>query len=55
LLKGQIVDIVGRNPDFSNTWWLVIIPGTNSTCWISLVTAQASGDFDSIPIIFPPY
>ena len=53
--KGQVLQIVGRNPDLKNTWWLVVIPGTNSKCWISLVTAQATGDFDSLPIIHPPY
>lgn len=52
---GQVVEIVGRNPDFDNTWWLVVIPGTRSTCWVSLVTAQATGNFDDIPIIYPPY
>lgn len=52
---GQVLQIVGRNPNLNNTWWQVLIPGTNSKCWISLVTAQATGDFDSIPIIHPPY
>ncbi len=54
-LSGQVLQIVGRNPDLNNTWWQVLIPGTNSKCWISFVTAQATGDFDSIPIIHPPY
>jgi uncharacterized protein YgiM (DUF1202 family) len=52
---GQVLEIVGRNPDFSNTWWQVVIPGTHSTCWISLTTAQATGNFDDLPIIYPPY
>jgi hypothetical protein len=53
---GQVLEIVGRSPDVNNTWWLVIIPGTrSSTCWISLVTAQAVGNFDDIPFIYPPY
>ena len=53
--SGQVLEIVGRNPDFNNTWWQVVIPGTYSTCWISLTTAQASGNFDDLPIVYPPY
>jgi hypothetical protein len=53
--SGQVLEIVGRNPDINNTWWLVVIPNTRSTCWISLVTAQATGNFDDIPFIYPPY
>ena len=52
---GQVLEIVGRNPNFSNTWWKVKIPNSNGRCWISLTVAQASGDFDSIPVINPPY
>jgi uncharacterized protein YgiM (DUF1202 family) len=48
-LAGQTVEIVGRNPDFDNTWWYVKIPDSNGKCWVSLTTAQAYGDFDSIP------
>ena len=53
--SGQVLEITGRNPDLDNTWWQVKIPGTNSKCWISLTTAQASGNFDDIPTIYPPY
>jgi len=52
---GDVLEVVGRNPDFNNTWWMVIIPGTRVTCWISFVTAQVSGNFDDLPIIYPPY
>jgi uncharacterized protein YgiM (DUF1202 family) len=48
-LAGQTVEIVGRNPDYDNTWWYVKIPDNNGNCWVSLTTAQASGDFDEIP------
>jgi len=54
-LTGQVLEIVGRNPDLDNTWWQVKIPGTNSKCWISLTIAQATGNFDDLPIIKPPY
>jgi uncharacterized protein YgiM (DUF1202 family) len=54
-LSGQTVEIVGRNPDYDNTWWLVKIPNSNSKCWVSLTTAQAYGDFDAIPTVSPPY
>jgi hypothetical protein len=50
--KGQTVEIIGRNKDFSNTWWQIKIP-TGGKCWVSLTTAQATGDFDSIPIVKP--
>ena len=50
---GTTVEIVGRNPDFDNTWWLVLIPDSNDKCWVSLVTAQATGDFDEIPTVIP--
>jgi hypothetical protein len=51
--KGQTVQIVGRNPDFNNTWWYVVIPTTGGKCWVSLATAQAYGDFDAIPTVKP--
>ncbi|MEW5939578.1 MAG: SH3 domain-containing protein [Chloroflexota bacterium] len=52
---GQVLEVVGRNPDFDNTWWMVVIPGTRATCWISFVTAQVTGNLDDLPIIYPPY
>jgi hypothetical protein len=52
---GQVLEIVGRNEGLDNTWWLVKIPNSRSKCWISLVTAQATGNMDDIPIIYPPY
>ena len=30
--KGETVQIVGRNPNFNNTWWYVIIPSTGGKC-----------------------
>jgi hypothetical protein len=51
--KGETVQIVGRNPDYDNTWWYVVIPSTGGKCWVSLTTAQASGDFDAIPTVMP--
>jgi hypothetical protein len=51
--KGETVQIVGRNPDFNNTWWYVVIPSTGGKCWVSLATAQAYGDFDAIPTVMP--
>ena len=50
--KGETVQIVGRNPNFNNTWWYVAIP-SGGKCWVSLTTAQASGDFDAIPTVKP--
>ena len=49
---GQTVEIVGRNPDFNNTWWQIKMP-TGGKCWVSFSTAQASGDFDTIPTAKP--
>lgn len=54
-LAGQTVEIVGRNPDYDNTWWQVKIPNSSKKCWVSLTTAQAYGDFDAIPTVSPPY
>jgi len=51
--SGETVQIVGRNPDFDNTWWYVVVPSTGGKCWVSLTTAQASGDFDAIPTVMP--
>ena len=51
-LKGQTLQILGRNPDFSNTWWYVNMP-TGGKCWVSFSTGQAYGDFDAIPIVNP--
>ena len=51
--KGETVQIVGRNPNFNNTWWYVVIPSTGGKCWVSLTTAQAYGDFDAIPTVIP--
>jgi len=50
--KGETVRIVGRNPNFNNTWWYVEIP-SGGKCWVSLTTAQAYGDFDAIPTVIP--
>jgi len=50
--KGQTLQIVGRNPDFNNTWWYVDMP-TGGKCWVSLATGQANGDLDDIPIVKP--
>ena len=50
--KGQTLQIVGRNPDFNNTWWYVDMP-TGGKCWVSFATGQANGDFDDIPIVKP--
>ena len=49
---GDTVKIMGRNPDFNNTWWYVEIPG-GGKCWVSLTTGQAYGDFDAIPTVMP--
>jgi len=51
--KGETVSIVGRNPNFNNTWWYVVIPSTGGKCWVSLTTAQAYGGFDDIPVVTP--
>ena len=50
--EGETVQIVGRNPDYNNTWWYVVIP-SGGKCWVSLTTAQAYGDFDAIPTVKP--
>lgn len=50
--KGETVQIVGRNPNFNNTWWYVNIP-SGGKCWVSLTTAQAYGNFDDIPTVVP--
>lgn len=49
---GDNVKIVGRNPDFNNTWWIVETPD-GGKCWVSLTTGQAYGDFDDIPTVIP--
>jgi SH3-like domain-containing protein len=50
--KGETVQIVGRNPNFNNTWWYVNIP-SGGRCWVSLTTAEAYGNFDDIPTVVP--
>jgi len=50
--KGDTVQIVGRTPNFNNTWWYVNIP-SGGKCWVSLTTAQAYGNFDDIPTVVP--
>ncbi len=50
--KGDTVQIVGRNPNYNNTWWYVVIP-SGGKCWVSLTTAQAYGDFNTIPTVVP--
>jgi len=50
--EGQTLRIVGRNPDFDNTWWYVEMP-TGGKCWLSLATGQAFGPFDDIPTMTP--
>jgi hypothetical protein len=52
VFKGDAVQIVGRNPNYNNTWWYIIIP-SGGKCWVSLTTAQAYGDFDAIPTVKP--
>ena len=51
-LEGDTVRIVGRNPNFNNTWWYVEIP-SGGNCWVSLTTAQAYGNFTDIPTVTP--
>jgi len=51
-LEGETVRIVGRNPNFNNTWWYVEIP-SGGNCWVSLTTAQAYGNFTDIPTVTP--
>jgi hypothetical protein len=50
--EGETLSIVGRNPDFDNTWWYVEMP-TGGECWMSFVAGQAYGPFDDIPIVTP--
>ena len=50
--KGETLQIVGRNPDFNNTWWYIKMP-IGGECWVSLDTGQAYGPFDGIPIVKP--
>ncbi|MGE5248919.1 MAG: hypothetical protein ACM3QS_01795 [Bacteroidota bacterium] len=51
-LDGQSTRIDGRNPDFNNTWWYVLIPDSGGEhCWVSLVTGIATGDLSNLPII----
>ncbi len=51
-LKGDTLKIIGRNPDFDNTWWQVEMP-TGGKCWVSLATGQATGPYDDIPTVVP--
>lgn len=53
--KDQSAEIVGRNDDITNTWWLVKLPNSDDKCWVSTVTAQVVGSYDDIPTIPPPY
>jgi hypothetical protein len=51
-LDGQSTRIDGRNPNFDNTWWYVLIPDSGGQhCWVSLVTGIATGDLSNLPII----
>lgn len=54
-IKDESAEILGRNNDFSNTWWLVKIPKTNHKCWVSTVTVKVIGSYSDIPTIPPPY
>lgn len=51
--KGDVLEVVGRNPDFNNTWWVVVIPGSYATCWLSFGSTLAKGNFDSLEIVTP--
>jgi cellulose synthase/poly-beta-1,6-N-acetylglucosamine synthase-like glycosyltransferase len=50
---GQQLEILARNPDFNNLWWLVRIPNGDGTCWISSITVQTVGPYDDIPVQDP--
>ena len=52
--QGQIVSIVGQNPD-DPRWWLVAPPSSSGgRCWVSYVTGDTCGSLDQVPIIIPP-
>jgi len=55
LPKGMVVEIIGRNPDIYNTWWVVQIPDSigGGACWLSIASALAEGDFSNIPVYEP--
>jgi hypothetical protein len=54
-LKGESAEILGRNNELDNTWWLVKIPNSKGKCWVSTVTVNVIGNYDDIPTIPPPY
>jgi hypothetical protein len=54
-IKGDRAQILGRNNELDNTWWLVKIPNSKGKCWVSTVTVNVIGSYDDIPTIPPPY
>jgi hypothetical protein len=52
-LKGQSVQIEGRNQN-PPRWWWVLIPDSNDHCWVSDSTGLASGILDGLTIIPAP-
>ena len=52
-LKGQILQVDGRN-DQVPWWWWVLMPNSNQHCWISISAGTPSGDPNSLPVIQAP-
>lgn len=49
--RDQKLDISGRNDDPNNPWWYVNIPNSNEHCWLWGMTANMTGNVETIPVI----
>jgi len=52
LLQGQQANITGRLAD--NSWFLVIPPGSSSSCYVSASVVTVQGDLGTVPVVQPP-
>ncbi len=48
---GTSVSLVGQ--DSADSYWIVKDPGSNSNCWVSVMDATPTGDYQSLPQMTP--
>jgi len=49
LLQGQKAEITGRLAD--NSWWLVLLAGRSTNCWIAASVVDVEGDLNDVQIV----
>jgi hypothetical protein len=52
LMLGQTVEIGGHNQ--IGTWWWILVPGTQTHCWVGSEMVQTSGDLIPLTIVESP-